>query len=221
MKRRRITGCARLLLIAACAMPAIAMSQSAGAARPADATAEKLELQADSRIEKGKGAVVKGTVDPEGLRYSVGGLSILQPVVVTLLTRDETDEVTLSLFKSGWEESLRSGSTRGSGVAQLEFRTEGGVNILVRGSSASSPFALIVWAGDELRPRMKDVVGAPAKSRAGKSAATAAEQAAAGRAERGASEGGLGTTWILVAGAAIGGAAVFLFLRLRGRRKQS
>lgn len=228
MKLRRSTGSARLLLIAAVALSGQAIpqaipaaTQAASTGRPEDPTAAKLELQADPTIEKGKGAVVKGTVDPEGLRYSVGGLSILQPVVVTLLARDEADEVTLSLFKAGWESSLRTGSTRGSGVAQFEFRTEGGVNILVRGSSAASPFALIVWAGDELRPRMNDVVVSPAKSRKGESAATAADRAAAGSdATRGASEGDPGISWILL-GAVIGGAVVFLLLRALGRRKQS
>jgi hypothetical protein len=75
-----------------------------------------------------------------------------------LVARDEADDLSLSLFKKDWTTVRRNASTRGSGIATFEFRTQGGVNILLRGAATETPFALVVWAGEELRPSMPDVV---------------------------------------------------------------
>ena len=75
-----------------------------------------------------------------------------------LLSHDAADDLTVSLFKGDWTTARRTGTTKGSGIASFEFRTQGGVNILLRGSSTPVPFALVVWAGNELHPPMSDVV---------------------------------------------------------------
>lgn len=139
-------------------LPAAASAQPAPGPQKEDASIPKLELARDAAVAKGQVAAVQGTVDGRGVRYSVAGLSILQPVVVTLLARDESDDLTLSLFKHNWTEPRRNGSTRGKGIASFEFRTEGSLNVLVRSESEARPFALVVWAGDELRPPMRDIV---------------------------------------------------------------
>jgi len=154
MVLRWTTSIAVLLL-----MPALAgtqepppMSNAPGDSIP------RLELRRDPSVGRGNVASIQGTVGPEGLRFIVGELSILQPVMVMLLARDEADDLTLSLFKKNWTTARRSASTRRSGIARFEFRTQGGVNILLRGAAAGTPFALVVWAGEELRPSMPDVV---------------------------------------------------------------
>ncbi len=138
--------------------PALAASQSTTAPKKPDDGVPKLVLAPDPTVGKGQVAVVQGTVGPGGVRYAVGGLSILQPVVVMLLARDIGDDLTLSLFKGDWKTTRRTGSTKGSGITQFEFRTEGALNILLRGPAKPAPFALVVWAGNELHPPMRDVV---------------------------------------------------------------
>jgi hypothetical protein len=140
-------------------LPALAGSQDPPALPKTEGDSiPTLELRADPTIERGKVAAVQGTVGPDGLRFMVGELSILQPVTVILLARDDADDLTLTLFKKDWTTVRRNGSTRGSGITTFEFRTQGGVNILLRGAATATPFALVVWAGEELRPSMPDVV---------------------------------------------------------------
>lgn len=208
-------------------LPSLTAAQETPAApKQSDDTIPRLELAPDTGIGHGRVAAVEGTVGPEGLRFVVGELSILQPIVVMLLAREEADDLTLSLFKKDWTNVRRTASTRGSGIARFEFRTQGGVNIMLRGASAETPFALVVWAGDELRPAMQDVVvtydefrkrNPTASARLGQGGSTSHQPLTAeGHGSRAMSV----AVWIVLA-AVGGGAAAFFSLRARGRRKQA
>jgi hypothetical protein len=202
--------CTFWLISAGLLLPALAISQTPDQQKE-DASATRLELKEDKAVDKGKIAAVQGTLDAQGDRYTLGSLSILQPVMVRLIGKD-ADDLKLSLFKTGWTEAERSASTAGSGVASFEFRTEGGFNILITGAEAT-PYVLMVWAGDELHPPMPDVIVTPAQFKARNP--KAADAASAGGSA--ASGGGVPTfVWVVVA-ALLGAGAVF-FLQ---RRKQS
>jgi hypothetical protein len=206
-------------------LPALAVAQEIAVPAKPDDTVPKLELKPDPAVKKGQVAVVQGTLGPEPIRYVVGSLSILQPVVVMLLSHDVADDLTLSLFKGDWTTARRTGSTKGSGIVLFEFRTQGGVSILLRGSSIPVPFALVVWAGDELHPPMSDVVVTQAeflKRKPGTMPAAAAQPRDPGTALPGQEQASVagGTRgvpvviWIVVA-AVLGGAGTALFLRTR------
>lgn len=123
-----------------------------------------LTLSPGSAIRDGKVAAAEGTVDGEGLRFAIGGLSILQPVVITLFAGNPADDLKLTLFKKDWKQPRRAGSTGANRSVAFTFRTEGGVNILVQSSGPSRPFTLIAWAGEEIRPSsMKPVIVTPAQ----------------------------------------------------------
>jgi hypothetical protein len=202
----------------ALSVPALAASQETPAVPTQQGDSiPRLELARDPRIEYGRVAAVHGTVGPEGLRFVVGDLSILQPVVVVLLARDETDDLTASLFKKDWTNVRRTASTRGRGSARFEFRTQGGVNILLRGDSTETPFALVVWAGGELRPSMPDVVVTYEEFR--KRNPAAYRNLGSPSADGHRSPRTSATVWIVLAlvGA---GAAAFASLRALGRRNQ-
>lgn len=202
-------------------LPAPAGSQATPASptRQGD-TIPVLELLRDPAVEHGRVAAVQGTVGPDGLRFAVGELSILQPVMVMLLGAGEADDLTLSLFKKDWTTVRRTASTRGSGIARFEFRTQGGVNILLRGASAATPFALVVWAGDELRPSMPDVVVTYDEFRKRNPAASGSLGNVAASVYTHGKRGMPVVVWIVPA-IVVGGAAAFLSLRARGRREQS
>jgi len=186
-----------------------------------------LELTRDPMVEHGRVAAVQGTVGPDGVRFVVGKLSILQPIAITLLARDETDDLTLSLFKKDWENVRRTASTRGSGIARFEFRTQGGVNIMLRGASPGTPFALVVWAGEEIRPPMPDVVltydefhkrNPTASASLAPGGASTSQQSPNANDHRGRAVPV--AAWIILA-AIGGGAAAFVSLRALGRRKHA
>lgn len=123
-----------------------------------------LKLVADRAVPNGKVAAIAGTVDGEGVRFAIASLSILQPVVIALFAGSPADDVKLTLFKKGWKEPRQAGSTGTDGQVVFNFRTEGGVNILVQSSGPVRPFYLVAWAGDEIRPHsMKDVIVTPAQ----------------------------------------------------------
>src|SRR5215468_7531706 len=112
MLRHWIRSTALVLLL-----PVLAAAQQINVpAKPGD-TVPRLELKPDPALEKGQVAVVQGTLGPEPIRYVVGELSILQPIVVMLLSHDAADDLTLSLFKGDWTTARRTGSTKGSGIA--------------------------------------------------------------------------------------------------------
>ena len=192
--------------------------------KQSDDAIPRLELAPDPGIEHGRVAAVQGTVGPDGLRFVVGELSILQPIVVMLFAREEADDLTLSLFKKDWTNVRRTASTRGSGMARFEFRTQGGVNIMLRGASVETPFALLVWAGEELRPAMQDVVVTYDEFRkSNPTASTTLAPPGTSQASPGADNRGRARSvapWIILA-AVGGGGAAFFSLRAFGRRKQA
>lgn len=205
-----------------------------------------LKLARDQAFKHGEATAVEGTVDGEGLKFAVGGLSILQPVIVNLFAHNAADDLKLTLFKKEWNEPLRTGSTGRAGSVDFTFRTEGGVNILVQSPGPMRPFSLVVWAGDEIHPPMKDVVVTPAQFRrqqqsgaASSSGAGSVEEAGGGAAVGGGSAAGGGSVpaggsaasggsagggssnagWIVagVLGLLLAGAVVLLIYRSKGK----
>src|SRR5262249_3358631 len=215
MKRTKVS-------VTACAISVLLSTVLAANQQPTTPSREgeaipRLELAQDPLVEKGKVAAVQGTVGPEGLRVMVGSLSIQQPVMVMVLGRDE-DDVTLSLYKKDWKSPNRTGSTRGDGIARFAFRTEGGVNIQVRGAAAATPYALVVWAGDELRPPLRDVVVTYDEFRKSNPAAA---QKLAGSGAQGRWRGSGLFVPLAIAGGVVLGAVALVAIGRRSRRKRA
>lgn len=166
-----------------------------------------LELAMDPALGSARFGAIQGEVDASGVRLAVGGLSILQPVLVSLISQDPGRDLKLSIYKSGWSAARRAGSTGKDGAVQFQFRTEGGMNILLEGPSQPAPFILAVVAGDEIRPPMKDVFT---------SAAAGAPHAAGSASPAG---GGNLSLLLLVVAVAAGAALVAAVVWARGRRK--
>jgi hypothetical protein len=125
----------------------------------------ELQLRKEPPIEKGQVAVVEGTTAAKGLRFRLNSLSVLQPVIATVLARDQNADLRISLLKPGQEAPSLSASTHGEGSASLSTRTQGGLDLLIDGPSGT-PFALMVWVSDELTPRLASVVVRPEEYRA-------------------------------------------------------
>jgi hypothetical protein len=198
----------RSLWLMAVAIPALAGAQEEFA-KPEDPSVNKLELVADKLIDKGKVALVGGTADAEGLKFSVPSLSILQPVFVRLIAAQSGDDLRIELFKSDWTQPERSGTTAQSGFADFLFRTQGVLNARITGASAGTPFYLLVWAGEELRPPMTDVIVTPAQFKQTNPGATDVQQDGSGAAV---------PLFVWIAAAAMAGGAIVFFVLNRGRR---
>lgn len=122
-----------------------------------DPTAYRLDLKAIPELEQGKIAMAEGTAGPGGVRFVAENLSILQPVVVTVLAKNPDDDVRVSLSKYRYDESDRSGTTKGEGMYTTRLRTQGDLKVVVSAPDPR-PFQLVVWAGDEVAREMPPVI---------------------------------------------------------------
>lgn len=135
---------------------AVACSASGAADAPKIKTF-RLELKEMKGIEHGKAAVVKGEAGKEPHRFYVEGLNMNTPVAVLVRPVREADEVALRLTKYAWNQALREGTAKGEPLA-FKFRTEGEFQISVTSPKPGTPYRLLVWAGDEVKPQLRPVV---------------------------------------------------------------
>lgn len=127
------------------------------AADPPQIKTYKLELKQMKGIEHGKAAVVKGEVGKQPHRFYVEGLNAYMPVAVLARPVRANDKVTVRLTKHSWDHPLREGTADGEPVA-LKLRTEGEFQIQVTAPKENTPYRLLVWAGDEVKPELRPVI---------------------------------------------------------------
>jgi hypothetical protein len=203
--------------------PVTAESTHAQVTQPTaqDTAVMELQLRKEPPIEKGQVAVIQGTAAGKGLRFRLNSLSLLQPVIATVLARDPNADLRMSLFKPGRDEPSLSGSTQGEGFATLSARTQGGMDVVIDGPSGT-PFALMVWVSDELTPRLAKVLVRPDEYRAWaarhpQSASSAGSTLRKSSAPAEDNTQGIAAGWVLAAFLA-GGALVVVTMLVVGRR---
>lgn len=147
----------------------IAAAAAAQARKPPQVKSYRLVLKEYKEVPKGKAAFLTGRAQPQGDRFFIEDMSILQPIAVSLKTAAGGDPVKLQLSKYRWDKADQEASTGADGVATLRVRTQGEVRIVVSGQG-DKPYYLMVWAGDEVTPQLKPVVvrkASAAKPRSG------------------------------------------------------
>lgn len=116
----------------------------------------KLDLKKMEGVEHGKTAVVKGEAGQTPHRFLVDGVNMNTPMVVLVRPVREDDEVSVRLTKYAWNQPLRDGTAKGEPLA-FKFRTEGEFQIAVT-ADKPTPYRLLVWAGEEVKPELRPVV---------------------------------------------------------------
>ncbi len=116
----------------------------------------RLELKNTEGVEHGKTAVVKGETGAQSHRFLVDGLNMNMPVTVLVRPVRSGDEVTMRLTKYAWNQPLREGTAKGEPLG-FKFRTEGEFQIAVT-ASKPTPYRLLVWSGEEVKPELRPVV---------------------------------------------------------------
>lgn len=130
------------------------------AAQPAPPQA--LELGTDPALEDGQVAIVQGVAGAESVRYLLSKLSVLQPVSVTLLSRETNPSLEISLHSPGWKDTARVAALQGQVWRTLRFRTQGDVGISIRSPDRRPQrFDLVAWVGSEVEPTMEAAVVPP------------------------------------------------------------
>lgn len=203
--------------------PASARRDAPQATPATDSSFTDLELASSPDFPGGTMAVVAGEAGPQGHRFRLGGLTVMQPVLAYLVASDPDADVRMMLLKPGKEQPSLTGGTEGEAYAFLSTRTWGGLDILVESPQGPARFALVVWVSDELTPNLKDVVVTPAAFKAWAAARPPgslppALAEAAKEEQPGASPRGTSSTLLLVLGAFFAGGVLVLLTVLVMRR---
>lgn len=91
----------------------------------------KLKKQDLPNVEGAKFAAVRGRIKNGEARMLLPGLHVMQPVVVTLQTKNISQPLELRLVKTRWHKPLQSCTTDQSGRCSLKLRTHGDLGLVV------------------------------------------------------------------------------------------
>jgi len=118
-----------------------------------------LTLREDPTVKPGRVVAVEGVTDYKGHHFLVHNLDVMQPVAVWLMAREPSRPLKLQLAKYDWNRPDRSGITDAKGVATFRVRTQGDMKIHVTSETPqAAPYYLVVWVGDEVQPKMDNVL---------------------------------------------------------------
>jgi hypothetical protein len=121
-----------------------------------------ITLREDPRAKPGRVATLEGVAGPEGHRFVVENLDILQPVAVAVVAREPSRTLRVQLLKYDWGQPDQSSLTDADGVASFRVRTQGDLKIFVGPEGHQpAPYYMVVWVGDEIVMPMSQII-APA-----------------------------------------------------------
>ena len=132
----------------------LGLGASVARAQPTEAPppfpVQQVELAEDrEHFTHGKAAIFHGEVGVQGHGFALAGLSMLQPVAVTLLA-DPGAPVTLTIGKE-WAFAERTAVTDAGGHVTELFRTDdlAGIHVFAPDASQRRAYDLVIWVGDE------------------------------------------------------------------------
>lgn len=141
------------LLLAVLLTPGVLLAQ---AGKPPQAY--RLEPKKVADIGSGRASMVRGVTAKAPHRYYLEHLHMMVPVVVTLRPLSRDADLSLEVGKYPWEPAERQGQVRNGEQVSFSFRTQGEFQIAVSSAQEGTPYKLLVWVGDELKPELKPVV---------------------------------------------------------------
>lgn len=121
-------------------------------------TAYRLEPKPVPDLPAGRAAMVRGKASATAQRFYVEHLHMMVPVVVTLRPLDRNARLDLVVGKYPWEPPLRQGTVKDGEPVSFTFRTQGEFQVAVSSTHEGTPYKLLVWVGDEIKPALKPVV---------------------------------------------------------------
>jgi len=113
---------------------------------PAAPEVYTLELAATDDFPNGETSYLQSTADSAGQRYALGGTELDQPILVSVLTRDASDNVRVRIVKDDWDAPDRDQTTSGAKRLDMGFRTFDGFRVWVTADTPTE-YQLIVWVG--------------------------------------------------------------------------
>jgi hypothetical protein len=109
------------------------------------------EYKKDDKKAKGRVSTKACNQDTDTAYYWIQGISMYSPAFFTITASDPSADLKINLCKENWKQSHQSGSIKGKGKWNTKFKTEGDFGIQVITTKKPVRYALLVWAGDEVK----------------------------------------------------------------------
>ena len=137
---------------------ALLLNVSIGLAQPftLDKKIKPVELKMINYVNKdnkdwnGKINFTEVTQNDDSAYYFVKGLSMYQPVYITVVAENALDIVTINLCKNNWKTPNKTGATNATGNWKTKFKTEGSFGVMIAKQKPSSKYKIMVWVGKEV-----------------------------------------------------------------------
>lgn len=135
-------------------LAAVLLSCASGAGHAQDEAPEEntvyaIEVKPDDRIAEGRSAFLQGEADEAGQKFSLEGLYLDDPIVVSVFTQHPGETVRVRLVKDSWDKPERDEQTNDQQRADFRFRTFDGFKIWITADTPTA-YQLVVTVGDKL-----------------------------------------------------------------------
>jgi hypothetical protein len=98
----------------------------------------------------GKINITEVTQNDDSAYYFVKGLSMYQPVYITVVAENASDIVNINLCKNNWKTPNKTGVTDAAGKWKTKFKTEGSFGVMIAKQNPSAKYKIMVWVGKEV-----------------------------------------------------------------------
>jgi hypothetical protein len=106
-------------------------------------------INKDKKDWNGKINITNTTQNTDTAYYFVKGISMYQPVYVTVVAENAVEKVDISLCKNNWKAPNKTGTTDAKGNWKAKFKTEGSFGIQIAKHNPSVKYRIMVWVGKE------------------------------------------------------------------------
>jgi len=107
-------------------------------------------INKDKKDWNGKINITTTTQNTDTAYYFVKGISMYQPVYVTVVAENAVEKVDISLCKNNWKVPSKTGATDAKGNWKAKFKTEGSFGIQIAKRNPSVKYKIMVWVGKEV-----------------------------------------------------------------------
>tara|TARA_R110000744_G_scaffold263552_1_gene377850 strand:- start:1647 stop:3851 length:2205 start_codon:yes stop_codon:yes gene_type:complete len=111
-----------------------------------------LKFNPDPQNEKVISAYMEGETELDSLRFKAEISKVVERVMVTVITKDPSQEIKIDIVKNNWHDVKRSGKTT-NGIYQISFDTAEKFGIVLTSSDSKVPFNLGVWTSGAIIPK--------------------------------------------------------------------
>ncbi|MBL0147057.1 MAG: hypothetical protein IPP48_16420 [Chitinophagaceae bacterium] len=107
--------------------------------------------KAKDSIWNGKINITTVAQKEDTLYYFVKGLSIYQPIYISIASQNPKHKYEIKLCKDNWKSADRTAKLDAKGNWGMQFKTEGSFGLMVVCKEPLTNYKLLVWVGKELK----------------------------------------------------------------------